>query len=129
MFSRLTNATLGAIALHCIKLCSICQDMGYPIGVSHIFMPVGLEPQMRVWGARGALPVADTAPRASGSGHEIARRQWRSQGQSQCVLRSVNEEGALSPTRTPSIANGRCAMRPLRRQGAHRITATGHPAL
>ena len=25
-FSRLTNATLGAIALHCIKLCSICQE-------------------------------------------------------------------------------------------------------
>ena len=22
---RLTNATLGALALHCIKMCSICQ--------------------------------------------------------------------------------------------------------
>jgi hypothetical protein len=33
-----------------------------------IFVPVGLEPQVRVWGARGALPVADEATRASGSG-------------------------------------------------------------
>ena len=26
-----------------------------------IFVPVGLEPEVRVWGARGALPVADEA--------------------------------------------------------------------
>ena len=30
---------------------------GYPI----FFMPVGLERSVRVWGARGALPVADAA--------------------------------------------------------------------
>jgi len=33
-----------------------------------IFVPVGLEPQVRVRGARGALPVADEATRASGRG-------------------------------------------------------------
>ena len=27
----------GRTALHCIKLRSICQNMGYPNGVSHIF--------------------------------------------------------------------------------------------
>ena len=35
-----------------------------------IFVPVGLEPQVRVRGARGALPVADAATRASGSGRQ-----------------------------------------------------------
>ena len=39
-------------------------------------------------------------------GHELARRQWRSQGQAQCVQRSASEEGALSPTRMPGTANG-----------------------
>ena len=38
--SRLTNATLGVIALHCIKMCNICQNKGCPSGVSLIFMPV-----------------------------------------------------------------------------------------
>jgi len=42
--------------------------MGYPNRVSHIFIPVGIEPQVRVRGARGALPVADAATQASGSG-------------------------------------------------------------
>ena len=45
------------------------------------------------------------------NGHELARRRWWSQVQAQCVLRSVNEEGAPSPTRAPSIANGRVAQR------------------
>ena len=30
-------------------------------------------------------------------GHEPARRQWRSQGQAQCVQRSAGDDGALSP--------------------------------
>ena len=51
------------------------------------FLPTG-ENANRVRGARGALPVADEATRASG--------------------------------------RGRCATQPHRRQGAHRITATGH---
>ena len=38
-----------------------------------IFVPVGLEPQVRVWGARGALPVADEATRVSGSGRQMPR--------------------------------------------------------
>jgi len=38
-----------------------------------IFVPVGLEPQVRVRGARGALPVADEATRASGSGRQMPR--------------------------------------------------------
>ena len=37
------------------------------------FVPVGLEPQVRVWGARGALPVADEATRASGRGRQMPR--------------------------------------------------------
>ena len=53
-------------------------------------------------------------------GHELARRQWRSQGQAQYVPRSVNEEGAPSPTRAPSIANGRRATQAYRCQGARR---------
>ncbi len=39
-----------------------------PLGVSHIFMPHGIEPEVRSWGARGAPPVAGGATRASGSG-------------------------------------------------------------
>ena len=42
---------------------------------------------MRAWPRACALPVADAA-------------------QAQCVQRSVNEEGAMTPTRTPQIANG-----------------------
>ena len=40
---RLTNATLGETALHCIKMCSICQKSRYPFGYLLIFMPVGLK--------------------------------------------------------------------------------------
>ena len=55
---------------------SIIECSGAPINpivndtftMGFIFVPVGLEPQVRVWGARGALPVADEATRASGSG-------------------------------------------------------------
>ena len=39
-----------------------------PFTMGFIFVPFGLEPQVRVRGARGALPVADEATRASGSG-------------------------------------------------------------
>ena len=40
-----------------------------PTGVSHILCcDQGLEPEVRVRGAKGALPVADEATRASGSG-------------------------------------------------------------
>ena len=37
-------------------------------GICFFVMPVGLEPQVRVRGVRGALPVADEATRASGRG-------------------------------------------------------------
>ena len=43
------------------------------------FVPVGLEPQVRVWGAREALLVADEATRASGSGR-CATQPRRGQG-------------------------------------------------
>ena len=46
-----------------------------------IFVPVGLEPQVRVWGARGALPVADEATRASGSGRR-GTKAFESRGHS-----------------------------------------------
>ena len=74
----------------------------------------------REGGARRPPPVADQGSRASGSGYELARRLWRSQGQAQYVPRSVNEEGAPSPTRAPSIANGRRATQAYRCQGARR---------
>ena len=67
---------------------------------------------MRMWPRACALPVADTA-------------------QAQCVPRSVNEDGALSPTRAPSIANGgigrlggeRGDCRRWREEGAERVAA------
>jgi len=40
-------------------------------------------------------------------GHELARRQWRSQGQAQCVQRSARDEGgnAEDIRRVPQTAN------------------------
>ena len=40
MQRNLENATLTRLALHCIKLCSIYQKKGYPIGVSLFLVPV-----------------------------------------------------------------------------------------
>jgi len=48
-------------------------------GIPVFAMPVGLEPEVRVRGARGALPVADEATRASGSGR-CATQPLRRQG-------------------------------------------------
>ena len=47
--SHLTNATLGRLALHCIKMCSICQKEEMAFAISSFCLPVGLEPQVRVW--------------------------------------------------------------------------------
>ena len=47
--SHLTNATLGRLALHCIKMCSICQKEEMAFAISSFCLPIGLEPQVRVW--------------------------------------------------------------------------------
>ena len=39
-------------------------------------------------------------------GHELARRQWRSQGQAQCVPRSINSRKSVSPKILSGTANG-----------------------
>ena len=75
--------------------------MGYPIGVSHIFMPVGLEPQVRVRGARGALPVADTAPRASGSG----RPSTQAESAKERVGYRNRTPGTIEPTLIDTIVS------------------------
>ena len=56
---------LRCIVSNCVVYAKIWDTRtGYPI----FFMPVGLEPKVRVWGARGALPGAGGATRASGCG-------------------------------------------------------------
>ena len=61
-----------------------------------IFVPVGLEPQVRVWGARGALPVADEATRASGSGR-CTTQPLRRQG----VHRAPQQDTGTKTNPTP----------------------------
>ena len=39
-------------------------------------------------------------------GHELARRQWRSQGQAQCVQRSIKSRKSVSPKILSGTANG-----------------------
>ena len=40
------------------------------------------------------------------TGHELARRQWRSQGQAQCVQRSIKSRKSVSPKILSGTANG-----------------------
>ena len=58
VLSRLTNATLGGLALHCIKLCSICQQKRDPSRGLAFIIVEGLEPnKMQVSGGHLLQPV------------------------------------------------------------------------
>ena len=55
------SADLRCIVSNCVVYAKIWDT---PLGCPIFFMPVGLEPQVRVWPGRPALPMADAAGRA-----------------------------------------------------------------
>ena len=52
-----------------------------------IFVPVGLEPEVRVWGARGALPVADAAGVLRPDSHlRFESDRYKNKSHSECII-------------------------------------------
>jgi hypothetical protein len=59
----LCRTHLGVHLVDSIKVEHYSQKSRYPLGYLLFCLPVGLEPQVRVWPSRPALPVADAAGR------------------------------------------------------------------
>ena len=75
------------------------------------FVPVGLERSVRVRGARGALPVADKATRASGRGLEPERCRWQMKRRRR-VCRGRQMTQPFAARKLPGTTNGRHTMQP-----------------
>ena len=97
--------------------------MGYPNGVSHIFIPVAAkENEIRVWGASRPPPVAESREASEWQRPRCSALPVADKAEHKCVPGSIADAAASSARKISGTPNGRQKQRSRSDGKAH----TGH---